>query len=195
MMLSGCITIHHANWVSSNYDPTKHTFKVDSVDLKKYGQEEVERYIRKGWADGWIVDSIAYFNFYIEQEISKIPIIPIFYRLRYQKQNALYSFQISIRNNKIYKSLDSVSYVIYDSLETVCYKGGYNYNANIAESRPYELFKSPYSIELQLTESDILYGDIELFFTDYRGKQVSMSIQKSKFKYKEGKYFTSDFNY
>lgn len=194
VVLSGCSTIYYSHWDCTTYDPSRHSFKIDSANLKKYGKEEVERSIRLGWADGWIVDSIIYFKFYIEREKSTMPIIPIFYRVDYQKKNAKCNFQVSVGNNKIYRSLDSVSYTIYDSLKTVYHKGGYNYNLNISKSRRHELFKTPYTINVQLKETDTVYGDIELFFTDYKNKRIINKIRKIKFKYEGGRYFTSDIN-
>jgi hypothetical protein len=158
------------------------------------GMKSAEQRIRIQTADDWIVDSIVYFYFNIEKEQTTIPIIPIFYRVDFQKSRALYNFKVLIGNNKIYKTLDSVSYTIYDSLETVHYKGGYNYNRSITGSGSHELFETPYKINVKLKETDIVYGDIDLFFTDYNNKPVIKTIRKIKFKYDKGRYFTSDIN-
>jgi hypothetical protein len=194
LVYSNCSTIYYSEWRCTTYDPSCHTFEIDSAYLDKYGMKAAEQCIKNRMADDWIVDSLIYFSFYLEKEKSTMPIIPIFYKVDYHKKNALYNFQLTIGNNKIYKLLDSVSYVLYDSLETVNYKGGYNFNQDITKLWSHEFLKTSYTIDIQLKETDIIYGDIELFFTDYCNKHVMHEIRKIKFKHKEGKYTTSDIN-
>lgn len=193
-VLSSCSTVYYSYWNCTTYDPSNHTFKIDSAYLAKYGKKATDQLIRIKAADHWIVDSMVYFSLYLEKEQSTMPIIPIFYRIEYQKKSSFYKLKIYIGNNKIYKSLDSVSYTIYDSLGTVCYTSRYNYNRIITESRKHELFETPYTINIKLKETDIIYGDMDLFFTDYNNKPVMQTIRRIKFKYDKGRYFTSDIN-
>jgi hypothetical protein len=190
--LSSCTAIYYSNWRSSTYDPSQHTFHIDSASRAKYGKEIVEQRIRLG-IDEWIVDSIPYFYFNMEKKSKTIPIIPIFYRINFQKKNALYRLDASI-NNKIYQSFDSASYTIYDSLKIVYHKGSYKCNRDITTSKRSELLITPYTINIRLEKTDVVYGDIDLFFTDYNNRPVMHTIRRIRFKYEKGRYWTADIN-
>jgi hypothetical protein len=156
--------------------------------------EAAEQRIKFKIANNWIVDSIPYFYFKIEKKYITIPIIPIFYWIEFQRRNALYKFRMEINNNKIYQSLDSVSYTIYDSFETVYYKGGYKYNINLTERVYAPNFDTPNTINIKLNKTDIVYGDIELFFTDFNNKPVKQAIRKIKFEYDKRRFFMCIFD-
>ncbi len=192
--LSSCYkTIHYSYWSYNSYDPSLHTFEIDSAFVAKYGKEIVESNIKSGRVTGWIVDSIPDFYFSIERDDRTIPIIPLFYSVNFPKPKGLYHFRVEIDNNKIYQSLDSVSYTIYDSLETIYYNGGYNFNRDnlLVEDN----IQTPYIIAIKLNKTDTIYGDIDLFFTGIDNKPVVKKIRRIKFNYTEGKYLTSDFNW
>jgi CTP-dependent riboflavin kinase len=91
---------------------------------------------------------------------------------------------VGVGNNKIYQSFDSINYTIYDSLETIYYKGGYNFNVDkFIEYKPYNRIQTPYIIDIKLNRTDTVYGDFELFCTDITKKPVMIKIKKIKLKY------------
>jgi len=200
--LSSCyVTEWRSVWSYSSYNPSQHTFDIDTAFTAKYGEELVEKYIKSRIVYGYkVVDSIPDFYFSIIQDDRTIPIIPLFYSVNFHKSNGLYKFRATINNNKIYQSFDSLNYTIYDSLETVYYKGAYNVkidnilveNKSYTELMPYFM---PYTISIKLNKTDTIYGDIDLFFTDINNKPVVKKIRRIKFNYTEGRRLTANFNW
>lgn len=203
LCLSSCSTSFYTFWSCSTYDPSQHTLGIDSLYVEWYKKEYVEKYNLKSAPPippgaYIVVDSIPYFYFNLEQKYSWIPIIPIFYTIEFQRSNALYQLEVRVNNNKIYQSFDSIRYTLYDSLGTKCYKGSYVYDWKFVESpdHPKSSKSNSYSIDFKLCENDILYGDMELFFTDFNNKFVVQSIKRIKFNYKKIKRsFYYPYNY
>lgn len=187
LLLNGCTTAFYSSWDSSTYDPSHHTFEIDSTYLANYGMEDVEESIKLGIVRNWMVDSLPYFYFYLNQESITIPTILLVYWIEFKKPNGLYNFKVSIKNNKIYQSLDSVSYTIYDSLGTIYYKGGYSCNVNLTEQGYDTHLAAPYNIKIKPKGTYIIYADIDLFFTDFNNRPAMQSIKKSRFKYSKWK--------
>jgi hypothetical protein len=188
LSLSSCSTSFCPYWHSS-YKPTQHIFETDSVILtEQYGIKETKDSARSRVAKGMIIDSTPNFYFHLEQKVSWIPIIPIlFYFIEFQRPNAPYQLQVRIKNNKIYQSLDSISYIIYDSLETVYYKGSHNYNWDFTKLPYYRVPEEPYNINMKLSKTATIYGDIDLLFTDFNNKPVMLKIKRIKFNYEKGR--------
>jgi hypothetical protein len=194
LCLSGCTTSFYSDWSCTTYDPLQYTFDIDSVLVASYGKEEVDKDIKSGTPSLYLynnmVDSIPYFNIRLEQDYSWIPILLIFYGIDFQRPNTPYRPKVRIENNKIYQSLDSINYAIYDSLESKRYEGSWIYNWKFAVSPSYPAYPSssdPYNIDMKLCEKDVIYGDFDLFFTDINNNFIVQRIKRIKFNYEKNR--------
>jgi hypothetical protein len=182
LSLNGCYeTSFYSNWTARTDEPL-----IDTIEFViKNKKSEIVASIYKGRSD-----SIPDFDFHLEQNYISIPIIPFFYWVEFQRSNAPYKLQVRIGNNKIYQSLDSINYTLYDSLNTKHYDGSLKYDSELTVSPDYSSYLqsfSPYTIDIKLSKKDIIYGDFDLFFTDINNNPIVQRIKKIKFNYEKNR--------
>lgn len=191
--------------IGSTYTPEQYQFKIDSLYLKEYGIKLANWRINNGTADDWIVDSITYCTFYLRQEEFKIPIVPFIFGLRFNRKNSSYNLTISLHDVKLrYKTLDSISYKFYNTSQLVFSEGGFSYrgkkglntdslyvNPAFHKYMPNIIDMNP---KLEPTDS-VVYGDINLYFTDINDRLAVWSEQKIEFSYSKLRRLTTDMNW
>jgi len=195
VLTCACTKVYYSSWDGSSYEPSIHKFKVDSLYFNLYGNKGVDTRIKYKTADKWIVDSIVYYNISLEQDYKTMPIIPVFFRIKYQKKAAPFNYQISIHNNKIYRKLDSIKYIIYDSLKTYSIEGNNLYNLDISLIHKTGYIKSPFLIkDAKLDTSAYIYSDLIIYYVDKNDSIKADSLQSIKLKFHNGDHLSNDLN-
>lgn len=204
--MTGCYVYERtSSRFGSTYTPEQYQFSVDSLYLEAHGEKWAKWRIENGTADDWIVDSITYCNFYLRQGKIKIPIVPFIFGLRFNRKNSSHNLTISLHDIKLrHKTLDSISYKFYDNSQYMFSEGGFSYygkkglntdslliNPSYNKYMPNVIDMNP---KLEPTDS-IIYGDIELFFTDINDSLVIWAEQKIEFRYSKLSRLTADMNW